>query len=212
MSHSVHNLHFLLRRAHSLFGLLPIGGFLLFHLWENSQSRFGAEHYNQHVVQKIQDMNYVLLLELFVIALPILFHAAYGLVIWWYGKSNVTRYGFARNWMWWLQRISGIGILAFLILHVGGTRILVLFDKGIGHDMFNHVRTLLAHPAYLTAYLAGLILATFHLCNGLWAMGISWGLFSTARSQKQAQWAMGLTFLVVTALGIHGVTGFFIAP
>ena len=157
-------------------------------------------------------MNYVLLMEIFVIALPILFHALYGLVIWWYGRSNVTRFGYVRNWIWWLQRISGIGILAFLVLHVGGTRILAIFDKSIGHDMFTHVQTLLANPAYLTAYLAGLILAVFHLCNGLWTMGISWGLLTTAESQKQAQWAMALVFLGVSSLGIHGVIGFFIAP
>ena len=62
--------HFLLRRAHSLIGLVPVGAFLLFHLWENSQSRFGQEHYNTYVVEKIQNLNYVRFLEIFLIALP----------------------------------------------------------------------------------------------------------------------------------------------
>ena len=212
LSHSIPSQHFILRRLHSLLGLLPVGGFLLFHLWENSQSRFGQEHYNQYVVQKIQSMNYVFLLEIFVIALPILFHALYGLVVWWSGKSNVARYGYARNWMWWLQRVSGIGILLFLALHVGGTRILAIYDTSVGNNMFGHMQSLLARPEYLVAYLAGLILAVFHLCNGLWTMGISWGLLSTVQSQRLVQWVMGLAFLIISALGIHGVAGFFIAP
>jgi len=200
-----------LRRVHSLLGLIPVGGFLLFHLWENSQSRFGMEHYNEYVVEKIRNMNYVLLLEIFLIALPIVFHAGYGVVIWWKGKSNVTTYGYLRNWLWWLQRISGLGVLLFLILHVGGTRILAIWDDGVAEDMFGHIESLFANPAYLTAYLVGLVLAIFHLCNGLWSMSIVWGLATTARAQKIMQGVMGAAFVVITALGIHGVLGFFIA-
>ena len=201
----------MLRRVHSLLGLIPVGGFLLFHLWENSQSRFGMEHYNEYVVEKIRNMNYVLLLEIFLIALPIVFHAGYGVVIWWKGKSNVTTYGYLRNWLWWLQRISGLGVLLFLILHVGGTRILAIWDDGVAEDMFGHIESLFANPAYLTAYLVGLVLAIFHLCNGLWSMSIVWGLATTARAQKIMQGVMGAAFVVITALGIHGVLGFFIA-
>ena len=201
----------MLRRVHSLLGLIPVGGFLLFHLWENSQSRFGMEHYNEYVVEKIRNMNYVLLLEIFLIALPIVFHAGYGVVIWWKGKSNVTTYGYLRNWLWWLQRISGLGVLLFLILHVGGTRILAIWDNGVAEDMFGHIESLFANPAYLTVYLVGLVLAIFHLCNGLWSMSIVWGLATTARAQKIMQGVMGAAFVVITALGIHGVLGFFIA-
>jgi succinate dehydrogenase / fumarate reductase cytochrome b subunit len=211
VSTSIQNPHFLLRRAHSLLGLLPAGGFLLFHLWENSQSRMGMEHYNEYIVEKIRDMNYVVLLEIFVIGLPLAFHAIYGLVIWWKGKSNVTTYGYLRNWGWWLQRISGLGILLFLILHVGGTRILAIFDEDVSGDMFGHMESLLSNPGFLVAYLTGLVLAVFHLCNGLWSMSIVWGITTSVRSQKIMQSAMAVVFVVATALGIHGVLGFFVA-
>jgi succinate dehydrogenase / fumarate reductase cytochrome b subunit len=194
-----------------LLGLIPVGGFLLFHMWENSQSRFGMEHYNEYVVEKISGINYVLLLEIFVIALPILAHAVYGVVIWWRGRANVVAYPYLRNWMWWLQRISGLGILLFLILHVGGTRILAIWDDGVAENMFGHMESLLSNPAYLTAYVVGLVLSVFHLCNGLWSMSIVWGLTTTARAQKIMQAAMAGLFVVLIALGIHGVLGFFLA-
>lgn len=211
MGASIQNPHFVLRRLHSLLGLLPVGGFLLFHLWENSQSRFGEHHYNTYVVEKIQNMNYVWLLEIVVIALPILFHALYGLLIWWEGKANVARYAYTRNWMWWLQRISGIGILLFLMLHVGGTRILAEFRPELKSDMFAHMQEIFGNPAFLSVYVVGLVLSVFHFCNGLWTMGITWGLFTSARAQQLWQYAFAGLFVVVSALGIHGVTGFFTA-
>ncbi len=208
MSASFKNPHFLLRRVHSLLGLLPAGGFLIFHMWENSQARYGAEYYNHYVVEKIQGLNYVLLAEIFIIALPILFHALYGAVIWWDARANVTRYGYLRNWAWWLQRVSGFAILAFLVYHVGWTRIWAEFQPEAAHDMYGRMQQLLGNPVGALAYLAGLTLALYHLANGLWTMAISWGLLTTARAQKQAQLvALGL-FLVLMVFGVHGLLGF----
>jgi succinate dehydrogenase / fumarate reductase cytochrome b subunit len=211
MTASIENRHFVARRLHSLLGLIPVGAFLLFHLWENSQSRFGVEHYNEYVVEKIQNINYVFLLEIFLIALPILFHGVYGLLILWRSKSNVTTYGYLRNWMWWLQRVSGLAVFLFLVLHVAGTRILAIWDEEVAENMFAHMESLLSNPLYLTAYVAGLVLSVFHFCNGLWSMSIVWGVATTEKAQKIVQGASALAFVVITALGIHGLLGFFIA-
>jgi succinate dehydrogenase / fumarate reductase cytochrome b subunit len=208
---SVLSPHFLLRRIHSLVGLVPVGAFLLFHLWENSQSRFGQEHYNTYVVEKIQNLNYVRFLEVFVIALPILFHGVYGLVVFWMGRQNVTHYGYFRNWMWLAQRISGVGVLLFLLLHVIGTRLLAIWDEGVRQDMFTHMRNLFSEPYYLVPYLIGLVLTTFHFCNGLWSASIVWGLATTPRAQKTIQVVSAAVFVVITALGIHGMLGFFLS-
>lgn len=210
-SASVQNPHFLLRRVHSLVGLVPVGAFLLFHLWENSQSRFGREHYNTYVVEKIQNLNYVRFLEIFLIALPILFHAGYGLVVFWMGRQNVRHYGYFRNWMWLAQRISGVGVLLFLLMHVIGTRILAIWDEAIRQDMFSHMKNLLSEPLFLVPYLIGLVLTTFHFCNGLWSASIVWGLATTPRAQKIIQVVSASVFVVVTALGIHGMLGFFLS-
>jgi succinate dehydrogenase / fumarate reductase, cytochrome b subunit len=209
MSSSIQNPHFLYRRVHSLLGLLPVGGFLLFHLWENSQSRYGRDHYNEYVVQKIQEMNYVRLLEIFVIVLPILLHAGYGCIIWWYGKANVTNYGYLRNWAWWFQRLSGFGIFAFLVMHVGWTRILSEFRPEIKSDMFGHMVHLLSNPWSLTAYVLGMFLAVIHLFNGLWTMSIVWGVVTSEKAQKLLQLILFGGCLIVCALGVHGLLGFF---
>jgi len=208
MTASISNLHFLLRRLHSLLGLVPVGAFLVFHLWENSQSRFGMEHYNEQVVQQLQQMNYLPLLEIFVIFLPLLFHALYGLVIWRDGRSNLGGYPFLHNYMHWFQRVSGFAILAFLVFHVGWTRFYTLYQPEIMGNLFAHMQGLLANPVTLSIYGLGMILSVLHLCNGLWSMGITWGVTTSVRAQQISfQACMGLAILL-SAMGIHGLIGF----
>jgi succinate dehydrogenase / fumarate reductase cytochrome b subunit len=208
MSASIQNPGFLLRRLHSLFGLLPVGAFLVFHLWENSQSRFGSEHYNVKVVGWMQQMNYLPLLEIFVIALPIAFHALYGVHILFSGKSELKRYPYVHNYFYFLQRLSGIGILLFLLAHVGMTRLWTMWEPSIKDDLFTHMQFLLSDPLVLLLYVVGLLLSVFHLGNGLWTMAISWGVTVTPRSQQISfYFFMGLA-LLLAAMGIHGLWGF----
>ena len=81
--------HFAIRKLHSLLGIVPIGFFVCFHLFENSLATKGGHYFTEHVVHKIGDMPYVDLMEIFFIALPILFHGIYGFVIWFFGEGNV---------------------------------------------------------------------------------------------------------------------------
>jgi succinate dehydrogenase / fumarate reductase cytochrome b subunit len=208
MRASIHNSYFLLRRLHSLLGLLPIGGFLIFHLWENSQSRFGQTHYNDQVVGWLQQLNYLTLLEIFLIALPLLFHATYGLLIFYRGNSNLSTYPWHANLRYTLQRLSGFAILLFLLLHVGWTRIWAMWEPAIKADLFTHMQSLLTQPSIFLIYLIGLLCSVFHLTNGLWSMAISWGL--TTSPQAQSIWLVFCALLAVllSAMGVHGMLGF----
>jgi len=212
MSASIRHPHFLLRRLHSLLGLVPVGAFLVFHLWENSQSRFGATHYNEEVVGALQGLNYLLLLEVFVIALPLLFHAGYGLLIIRTGRAEPLRYGYVRNWLYWLQRVSGVALILFLLLHVGLTRIAGLFDPAISADLFGYMQQALARPPVFALYLVGVLLAVFHLANGLATAAIVWGLTSSAEAQRRFGWVCAGLGLLLATLGVHGLLGFLIAP
>lgn len=208
MSASIENPHFLLRRLHSLLGLLPIGGFLVFHLWENAQSRLGAAHYNEAVVAALQRMSYLTTIELFVIALPIAFHAGYGLVITAQMRAEPGRYPYARSRLYALQRLSGIGILAFLLLHVGMTRIQGIWLPEIRADLYGHMHHLLSNPWMLGLYAAALLLSVFHLANGLATMAITWGLTASARAQRRFAHGCAALGLLLAVIGVQGLLGF----
>ena len=208
MDASIANRHFLWRRLHSLLGLFPLGAFLIFHLWENSQSRFGALHYNDRVVGSLQELNYLLLIEIFLIALPILFHAGYGLVIMHSGRWEPLRYPWLHHWMYLFQRVSGVIILLFLLFHVGATRVWGIFHAPIRDNLYAHMQQLLSDPLIFVAYALGMIISVQHLCNGLWTLAIVWGVTTTPRAQRFWFRACMVLALLLSALGLHGLWGF----
>ncbi|MFH1844896.1 MAG: succinate dehydrogenase [bacterium] len=200
--------HFVLRKIHSLLGIVPIGFFLCFHLFENSLSVKGETYFTEHIIHKIGDMPYVELMEIFFIALPILFHGIYGVIIWLQGKSNVTSYSYFRNWMYWVQRISGVIAFIFILTHVWGTRLEMLLDAEVTKDtLFEHLALELDNPLLVVWYVIGILCAVVHLSNGIWLALITWGFTIGPRSQKISSWvcvAIGLMLIVLSAQAMRG--------
>ena len=69
---------FLLRRLHSLSGVVPIGAFLLEHFISNAEAFKGPIAYGKQV-EFLNSLPFVFLLELFFIWIPIAYHGLYGL-------------------------------------------------------------------------------------------------------------------------------------
>lgn len=93
--------HFALRRLHSLTGIVPVGGYLLIHLYTNSKVLEGAEAFDA-AVRAIHALPGVHLLEWFGIFSPLYFHAAYGIYVAAQARHNITNYGYGRNWAFYL--------------------------------------------------------------------------------------------------------------
>ncbi len=120
-------------------------------------------------------------LEIFIIFLPILYHAIYGLYIAFTAKNNAVSYGYFRNWMFVFQRISGIVTLIFISWHVWETRIQAALGKEVNYDMMADI---LNNPAMFAFYLVGVVSTIFHFANGLWTFCISWGNYSISTFTK----------------------------
>ena len=106
--------HFVLRRLHSLTGLV-FGGYLIVHLLVNATIAQGGIVYQQQV-DKIHSLPFLPVVEWTFIYLPILYHTIYGVWITLTGQPNVTNYPYARNIFYLLQRIS-----AFIIVPRSGS-------------------------------------------------------------------------------------------
>jgi len=197
------------RRVHSLSGVVPIGAFLLEHLFTNSFSTQGPAAYNE-VVLKLQSLPYVHWMEVFIIFLPILFHAIYGTYIAWQAKYNAVRYPFFRNWMFALQRASGIILFVYIGTHVYETRFQLFFNEDLKLHFFEHMQELLSSPIYLGVYVLGVIAAAFHFANGLWTFGIVWGITAGRQAQRLSSYACAALGIIVAGMGINSLRGFFL--
>lgn len=191
--------HFLIRRIHSLLGLLPIGVFLTFHLLLNLSARGGAAQYDR-VIETMRNFPGIFIVELVVIFIPIALHAIYGSWVVYTGQGNVLRYGYARNWFYFIQRISGIYTFIFILVHVSALR--------FGQANFAALQHFVANPWGLLFYALGIVLAVFHFMNGLWAFTITWGLTIGPRSQKVWSYICGALFVVLSLVGLLDLSAF----
>lgn len=137
--------YFLLRRLHSLSGILPIGVFLINHLLTNSTIAWGLVNSRasenvapgtieavgemtarrvgtfQHEVSFINELPFLILVEV-TLWLSIAFHAIVGVYIARTGKSNTARYSYQDNWRYTLQRLTGYIAIFYIFYHVATLR------------------------------------------------------------------------------------------
>ncbi|WP_018921660.1 succinate dehydrogenase cytochrome b558 subunit [Salsuginibacillus kocurii] len=192
------------RRLHSLLGVIPIGIFLIQHFIVNHFAVYGASSFNA-AASFMESLPFRYALEIFIIFLPILYHAIYGLYIVFQGKNNTRRYGYFRNWMFLLQRVTGVFLLIFIAWHVWETRVQAALGVDVNYDMMADI---LSSPWMLAFYIAGVLSATFHFANGLWSFAVSWGITITPRSQLIMTYVSIGVFVVLSFVGIRAILAF----
>ena len=98
---------FLLRRLHSLSGIVPVGAYMVVHLLTNASVLDGPATF-QRRVYAIHSLGAVLpLVEWTFIFLPLLYHAIYGVLIVRGALPNSSTYSYTNNVRYTLQRATG---------------------------------------------------------------------------------------------------------
>ncbi|AJH78592.1 MULTISPECIES: succinate dehydrogenase cytochrome b558 subunit [Heyndrickxia] len=198
------NREFYNRKLHSLLGVVPIGLFLVIHLTVNHYAVNGAAAFNK-AAGFMENLPFLLFVEVVFIYLPLLFHAIYGLYISFTASSNVGTMGYFRNWMYLLQRISGVLVLIFLVFHIYETRIQMALGKELNFDL---MANLLANRWMLAWYIIGTVAAIFHFANGLWSFLVSWGITQSRRSQQISTYVMIVVFVLLSVVGVRALLAF----
>src|SRR5215475_6251166 len=193
---------YLLRKLHSLSGILPVGAFLAEHFWSNSAALVSAERYNE-VSRELQTIPFRPFVEWGAIFLPILFHGVYGVYIWLRGKSNVSTYPWVGNWLYTLQRYTGLVAFVYIGWHLYTERWLTH-----GRSTYATVAEDLAHPFYLVFFLIGIVAASFHLGIGIWNFVCKWGLAATVQAQRTAGRLGALVAFAMSFVGVLIVLSF----
>lgn len=212
---------FLIRRLHSLSGLVPVGAFMCVHLATNASVLGGAEIFQDNV-DRIHSLGPLLpLVEWTFIFLPILFHAIIGVLIVRTGLPNSGSYPYRNNIRYTLQRATAWIALVFIFYHVfqmhgwfhfepwktnvaerfGGAK----FDP---HAATSSAAIALQSIAVKIAYAVGVLACVYHLANGIWTAGITWGIWVTPQAQRRADWVCLAFGIALAAVGLGAISGF----
>lgn len=201
---------FLIYRLFSLAGLMPVGAFLVVHLLTNASVLAGPGSF-QSRVDLIHSLGPLLVpIEWAFIFLPMLFHAVVGFVIIANGMPNVGSYAYVGNVRYTLQRATGMIAFAFIIWHVmqlhwlgtpfGGGK----FDP---HHASSSAAVALQPTIVAILYVIGILSTVFHFSNGLWTLGITWGLWTSPAAMRRANTLSIVVGVVLGAAGLGALAG-----
>lgn len=202
---------FLIFRLFSLAGLIPIGAYVFVHLAVNASVLAGPAMYQKQVdqIHSLGD-TMVTILEWVFIFIPIGFHALVGFWIISGGLPNVGSYPYGSNIRYTLQRATGMLVAAFILFHLWQMHHL---GKALGGGNFNpeHAASsaaIVLSPLLMKViYTVGTLCAVYHLANGIWTFGITWGIWTSEGAQRRAGYLCAAIGVLVATLGMGSLYG-----
>ena len=203
-----HGYSFLLRRLHSLTGIIPVGAFLFEHILISNASAIGGPAAYARQVRFLASLPLVPALELFGIWLPILFHALYGFYIWYRGETNIGEYPWTGNWMYTVQRWTGGIAFAYILWHTWTMRFTGIDLHEYPGASFGKVQGEVFQTPLFLFYVVGLIAASWHFAYGIWLFCAKWGIVSGEKARKRFLIVCLAFFFVLLAAGLASLTSF----
>lgn len=192
---------------------MPLGVFLLLHLWSYSSALNGRHAFEERFAQSGQSP-YRWVLEALLVWIPLAFHAGYGLAVSFEARPNARRYPYARNRAYLMQRLSGIVVLAFIGHHAYHVPIQVALGNLEPHGVFPELCESLSStmaggiPVMAVGYLIGIAATCYHFASGLTNFCFSWGITTSRKANRRAAGIAGLIAIALFALGASSVIYF----
>lgn len=207
--------HFLIRRLHSLSGIIPLGAFLVLHLMVNASILGGGQQFHDNVA-RIHALGPLLVpVEILGIFIPLAFHIGLGLKIAQSSRMNHGAYTYGANRRYSLQRITAYLATIFILYHLFHMHWLGKPLSALGGAQFDPeeaapsaARAIQASWWIAPVYAIGVACTVYHFANGLWTSLITWGVTIGARSQRVAAAVCTVLGLAVGAVGLAAVSGF----
>jgi succinate dehydrogenase / fumarate reductase cytochrome b subunit len=211
---------FAIRRLHSLSGLVPVGGYMVIHLAVNASVLNSDASFQANVDNIHKFGNLLPVLEWTLIFIPILFHAIVGFVIVAGGLPNTHNYPYGANYRYTLQRVTGVIAFFFIGLHVfhmhGWFHGQWWMEYVVGpwgggkFKPYNATSTagMALQPITVAiVYVVGILSCVFHLANGIWTMGITWGVWTSPAAQRRALGVCSAFGVLLAAVGLSALFG-----
>ncbi len=194
----------MLRRLHSLTGVIPLTAFIFFHFFANSFSTVGEEAFDG-VVKQLRGMPFLDAIEWGLLFSPFIFHMLYGMYIISTSRANTGRLTYGRNWAFVAQRVTAIIVFVFIIYHVVSIRYMDAHNTMRVHAVMHQK---LSQPFTYWWYMVGIACTCFHLANGVCTFMMTWGITTGRNAQRFAAVGMTAVGLVLFVVGVSAVNGF----
>jgi succinate dehydrogenase / fumarate reductase, cytochrome b subunit len=185
-------------RLGSLVSVLPLGVWTVNHLFDNLSAFYGAQAWERSVTE--HQSPFVHALTLLIVLGPLLLHTVWGLQRLRSARPNNLRYGNYGNLKYALQRISAVGVLAFIGAHLWLAMLRPRLVLGHAERFDDMAQVMRHHSITLAVYVLGTLGVCYHLANGLSSFAWTWGLVAGRKSQRGLDLlAIGL-FLALLAM------------
>jgi succinate dehydrogenase / fumarate reductase cytochrome b subunit len=188
------------------------------HLVTNASLLGGAGRFQANV-NMIHNLGPLLpLIEWGFIFSPIIFHAVVGVWIATSGHSNTHQYPYIANRRYSWQRITGYIAFVFIFIHVfhlhGWFHAQWWLDnvaEPLGMAQFrpynaaSTLATAMTGIVWPIFYAVGVLSCCFHLANGIWTAGITWGVWLTPAAQRRATVACTVFGCLLSIVGLSSL-------
>jgi succinate dehydrogenase/fumarate reductase cytochrome b subunit (b558 family) len=200
-------------KLHSLSGVVPLGVFLILHVWVTSAIVGSREVYDRQI-GVLHGGAFMGVLEVVLVLAPLTYHAGYGMtrVL----RPRTEGHAYANDLMFALQRASGVVVLVFIVAHLWELRVQT-WTRGLPVSAYSTKlvmdlsSTSSGVPWIALGYLIGLAATVFHLVNGLSSFCTTWGYTVTALAQARARIvfrvAGALVFVISAGIVMQLATG-----
>lgn len=196
---------FLWSRLGSILAVAPLGVWTVIHLWNNLAVFSGGRAWEVAVTEHTSPVS--LVVTSVIVLLPLAIHTGWGLARLSTSRPNNARYGFFANFKYLLQRVSAVGVLAFLAAHLW---LAFLQPRLVEHrpepfaDIAGEMRH---HPPTLVVYLLGTLGVAYHLANGLSGVAMGWGVVATQAGLRKVDRVAMVIFVLLLAMGWGAIYG-----
>lgn len=195
--------HETLKKLHALSGVLPLGAFVVIHIWVTSAVTSSRDVYDRQIGW-LHSGWFLGLLEIVLVVAPLLYHAVYG--TWRSLQPRDPDHAYDTDLMVSLERASGVVVLVFVAAHFwefrgqtwNGSLPVSSYASKLVEDLSSTQRGV---PWIATGYFIGIAATCFHLVNGMTSFLTTWGYTRAETARRRARIFMsmaGVTLFVIS--------------
>jgi succinate dehydrogenase / fumarate reductase cytochrome b subunit len=190
---------FISDRLGSALAILPLGVWTMFHLWNNLAVFESGAAWQTAVTEYPHPMAQGITWA--IVLVPLVWHTVWGIRRITQTRPNYPRYGYFANFKYILQRLSAIGLLAFLGAHLWLAFIKPRFVEGAAESFADISHEMHFHRPTTIVYILGVLAIAYHLGNGVHQALMTWGVAIGKDSLRRWQLLAWAVFVLMLVMG-----------